>query len=224
MYNKNQPTPESIGELKTVPVIYYGHEIRDWLMGCIEEVPNEKNIVAQIIQQYLYLIDKLTHNYISIEERNELKDATANNWKSAKYLIDNFKHVKWHTVDVFWKCLKSKLEKEYDNVSFYPTDFVKLMDEVTHKNADKNMGILFDIEQDKRAYISSQGKLSWGLLEPKKWADFKNEYTEDICFSNFSTENTFRLIDKQNTENTIDCILNEIKEEKENNFKNLRPE
>jgi len=224
MFKEKQPSKESIGELKTVDVIYYGNEIRDWLEKCIEKVPKEKEIVSQTIRQYLNLINKMTHNDIQIEERIELKNATANNWKSAKYLIENFKHIKWHTVHEFWTSLKKKLDKEYNNVSFYPDSDLKLISEITHNNEDKNIGILFDIEKERQAYISSQGYLSWGILEPKKWTDFKNEYTENIIFSNFSTENTFRLIDKQNTENTIDCILNEIREEKKNNFKNLKTE
>lgn len=224
MFKEKQPSKESIGGLKTLEVIYYGNEIRNWLKKCIDKVPKEKIIIAQTIQQYLNLINKMTHNDILYSERIELKNATANNWKSAKYLIENFKHVKWHTVYDFWNALKIKLEKEYNNVSFYPNEFVEQIKEITHNNNDKNIGILFEIEKDKKAYISSQGYLSWGILEPKKWTHFYNENTENISFSDFLTENTFRLINKQNTEETIDSILNEIKVEKQNDFKNLKAE
>jgi hypothetical protein len=224
MFKEKQPSDESIGELKTVKVIYYSNEIKNWIEKCIDKVPNDKSIISQTIQQYLNLINKMTHNDIPIDERLELRSATATNWKSAKYLIENFKHIKWHTVSDFWNILKTRLESEYENVSLYPDDIEKQISEITHNNRDINIGILFDIDDNKKAYISSLGNLNWGILEPKKWMIFNGEITENIRFSDFSTENTFRLIDKQNIEKTIDCILKEIKAEKENDLNNLKIE
>ena len=222
MFKEKQPSKESIGELKTVKVICYSNEIKNWIEKCIDKVPIDKTIISQTIQQYLNLINKMTHNDIPIDERIELRSTTANNWESAKYLIENFKHIKWHTVSDFWNILKTRLESEYKNVSLYPDNIEKQIGEITHNNSDINIGILFDIDNNKKAYISSLGNLNWGILEPKKWMTFNGEITENISFSDFSTENTFRLIDKQNTEKAIDCILKEIKAEKENELNNLK--
>jgi len=224
MFKKIQPSPDSIGKLETVKVIYYENEIKDWLEKCIQIIPKEKSFLSRIIQQYLNLINKMTHNDIPIEERTELKNKVAENWESAKYLIDNFKHVKWHTVNDLWTTLKFELGKKYQAIEFYPNEFDKTIGEVTHHNKDTNHGIIFNIEEGKKAYISNSGKLSWGIIEPKKWADFKDEILENISFSDFSTENTYRLIDKENMANAIEKILIEISEEQDSNFKNLNAE
>lgn len=211
---------ESIYE--SVKYIRYDDQIINWLERIENIIPNQKSTLKDIVRQYLNIIKKMTHNDIPIDERIELKKTTATNWKSAKYLIENFKHLKWHTVYDFWNILKTRLESEYKNVSLYPDNIEKKIGEITHNNSDINIGILFDIDDNKKAYISSLGNLNWGILEPKKWMNFNGEITENISFSDFSTENTFRLIDKQNTEKAIDCILKEIKAEKENDLNNLK--
>lgn len=224
MYKDKQPSKESIGELESVQVIYYGNEIRNWLDKCVQIIPEEKTLVAKTIQQYLNLINKMTHNDIPIEERIELKNKVAINWSSTKYLIENFKHIKWHTVHEFWTMLRLFIEKEYSNVSFFPDNFETAITELTHDNNNINLGIIFDIETNKKAYISSLGTLNWGIIEPKKWGNFSNDILENISFFDFSTENTYRLIDKENIKNAVEIILNEISTEKENNFNNLKPE
>jgi len=89
--------------------LFYGNQIREWLGKCIIEIPSEKLVVKEFIQQYLNLINKMTHNDLTKEEKMELKDKVAKNLESTKYLNDNFKHVKWHTVDDFWIELEKDL-------------------------------------------------------------------------------------------------------------------
>jgi hypothetical protein len=48
-------------------------------------------------------------------------------------------------------------------------EFSKIIGEVTHNNKSINHGINFTIGKGRKAYISCSGKLSWGILEPKKW-------------------------------------------------------
>lgn len=224
MFKDKQPSKESIGELENVNVIYYGNEIRNWLVKCVQIIPKEKALVAETIQQYLNLINKMTHNDSSIDERKSLKNKMANNWKTTKYLIDNFKHVKWHTVEEFWTILRNELKKYYNNVDFYTDEndeFINTITAITHANKDINHGVQFNLSNGKRAFISGLGKLSWGIIEPKNWKNFKDEILEDIDFSNFSTENTYRLIDKKNIEKAVEVILNEISQEQKDNFKNM---
>lgn len=224
MYKEEQPSKESIGELESIQVIYYGNEIRNWLDMCLKIIPEEKILVSNTIQQYLNLINKLTHNDIPIEERIELKNIVSINWSSTKYLIENFKHIKWHTVHEFWTTLKFFIEKEYSNVFFFPENFDSAITELTHNNNNINLGVVFDIRPNKKAYISSLDTLNWGIIEPKKWGNFNDVILENISFFDFSTENTYRLIDKDNIKNAVEIILSEISMEKENNFGSLKPE
>jgi len=221
MFESKQPSKESIGELINVPVIYYGNEIRNWLDECIQIIPDEKSLVTKTIQQYLSLINKLTHNDMPIEERIELKKIIALNYSNTKYLIENFKHVKWHTVHDFWTTLKNALQQKYSNVSFFPDEFEMAITKVTHKNANINLGVVFDVETNIKAYISSMGNLSWGILEPKKWTNFITEKLENISFSDFATENTYRLIDEEYMASAVEVILNEISMAEKNNFNSL---
>lgn len=224
MYIEKQPSTESIGELKEGEwkVIYYGTEIKSWLEKCIKVVPIEKIVLKETIQQYLNLINQMTNNDIPIEERNLLKNEVASNWESTKYLIDNFKHVKWHTVDLFWTTLKKKLEDKYIEVSYYPNEFGNAITEVTHLERDIHHGIIFKFEEGKQLYISGYGKLTWGIVIPKKWSDFKREALENISFSNFSSDNTYRLTKTDIMKTVTDLILEEILEESTNNFENLK--
>jgi len=227
MFKDKLPSSESIGKIikDEVKIIYYEKEIRDWLAKCANVILDKKSSLKEFLKQYLNLINKMTHNDSSIDERKSLKNKIANNWKSTKYLIDNFKHVKWHTVEEFWIILRNELEKYYKNVDFYTDEndeFINTITAVTHTNKDINHGVLFNLSNGKRAFISGLGKLSWGIIEPKKWKNFKNEILDDIDFSNFSTENTFRLIDKKNIENAVEMIINEISQEQKDNFKNMR--
>ncbi len=224
----NPPLKESIEEiLKNNPdwkgVVSYGSEIGEWLDKCINEIPSEKSSVKEFVQHYLNLINKMTHNDINKEERLNLKQRVAENWESTKYLIDHFKHVKWHTVHEFWIELEKKIKEHYNSVKLFPDNFDSTITQITHQSKNENHGITFEIKNGMTAYISGAGKLSWGVLEgsSKKWADFKQEMIENIIFSDFSTEKTYRLIDKKNMEDAVKTIIEEIKEEQINNFKNL---
>lgn len=230
---KNQPPSEvSIGILKNEPcswsanhVLSYDSQIRDWLTKCLEISSKENSEVKSFIKHYSNLIDKMTNNDLPLDERLQLKDVVAENISSSKYLIDNFKHVKWHTVSDFWTQLKVQLEKRLETDSMYfpaeSTDFNKTLTKVTHHGEGINHGLLFDIN-DTKAYISGFGKLSWGVVEPKKWTNFNHEKVAEINLSDFSSEYTFQLIDKSIMTEVIQIILTEIVNSASNNFENLK--
>lgn len=57
----------------------------------------------------------MTDNDTTIEERIELIHIIGNNdnnLQSAKMLIDNFRHIQWHTLYDFWKELGEALQKQ----------------------------------------------------------------------------------------------------------------
>lgn len=226
----NSPNQESFIEskgetLKNVKVteLYYKDEIIKWLEKCIERIKQD-DFLKKIINQYLILVRNMTNTNIPIPEINELRDVYVKDLKTTQYLIDNFKNIKWHTLNDFFLELYSAVNKKFKNVKFYPEndeDRAKLITKITHDNKDENVGITFETKDGKLLYISAQNNLSWGLIN-KKWTDFKNDQVESIRFSDFSTDNTFNLIDKNHTKTVINTIINEILEEKEDSFKNLK--
>jgi hypothetical protein len=204
--------------------IFYGNEIRGWLKKCIEVTPTDKNLVKDFIFQYLNLINKMTNNDLDIDQKLELKNRVSENLGSSKYLIDNFKHVKWHTIDHFWNKLKKAIELHFKNARIFPDkeiEFHKTIDAVAHFNKNINHGILFDFEDGKTAYISGLNTLSWGIIN-EGWFSFEDIVIEKIILSDFSEENTYQLINKDNTEKAVELIIIEILKEKEDNFKNLK--
>ena len=225
------PSEISIGILKNKPeswnhqnLLSYDSHVREWLKNCIKNTPDEKAQVKNFIKHYSILIDRLTHNDIPMDERMKLKNIVAENVTDTKYLIENFKHVKWHSVHEFWIELKSNLEKQFSEVTFFADgnfDFNKAIEEVTHRNKYINHGLLFEIE-DKKAYISGLGKLSWGITNPKKWSNFIDEKIEDINFSEFASESTYNLIDKTNMILVVKKIIDEINEMVSKNFELLK--
>lgn len=227
-----KPSEISIGMLSNEPdswqpqnILSYDAHIREWLAKCIEDTPNEKLPVKTFIQHYSNLVDRLTHNDIPMKERIALKNMVAEHIEDSKYLIENFKHVKWHTVHEFWTELKRQLEDQsgFQCVSFFADgniDFNTAIERITHQNKEINHGLTFEIG-DKKAYISGLGKLSWGIVNPKKWTNF-NDDIADISFSDFSSGSTYSLIEKTTMINAVGMIIDEIKASEKRGFENLR--
>ncbi|RZK39903.1 MAG: hypothetical protein EOO90_17155 [Pedobacter sp.] len=230
--NSKQPSEYSVGMLKNEylswkpeNVISYEYHIRTWLKECIKYTPDDKYLVKEFLEHYLKLIDKMTHNDIPKEERLSLKDVVSNNIQNTKYLIENFKHVKWHTIHEFWLSIQKRMSGAFKNVELYNEgnlEFSVLVTKISHHNLEINHGILFDLENGQKAYISGLGNLSWGTLSPKLWSKFENKTLEDINLAEFSTDNTYNLINKENMESAIDEIVNEILDVQNNNFINLK--
>jgi len=227
---------------KTKPISYT--ELIPWLKSCAKDSePPLKNS----IEQYISLIKKI---FGDVDKRKEIIKITGilienlNNKKywddlyneirneptlidAKKLLADNWKHIKWHTVADFWRKLEKELKNHYKNIKTYwgnNKDFNETITKVTHKGKDINHGILFDIEDGKTAYISGYNTLSWGIEKPKMWGPFKGKNMQNINFHEFSTANTFQLINRENMNEIIEAIIGEISEEQKNNFRNLKTE
>ncbi|MGF7138546.1 PDDEXK-like family protein [Roseimarinus sediminis] len=234
--DNHEPSQNSIGEndlkknSEILKCISYDNHIRNWLEQIIKII-DKNSIIKSIIQQYLNLINKMTNNDIEIKERLELKEKVAEDLGNARYLLNNFKHIKWHTVFDFWTQLVAnmKVDEYYKklNPRLYPTnidEFKGIITEVTHHNKTLNHGIHFELNNGQLGYITGLGMLSWGTVNPKRWTDFKSQILQNISFSDFTSENTFLLIEKKNLNKAIELIIAEILQEQKNNFKNLNSE
>lgn len=124
----HDPSDTSLGtkypmlEKKYVCLSYRIH-IQDWMRNCFSRTASFP-FIRESISQYIILIRKMT-NDISVEERLEIKrliGKSSDNMKSTKLLVENFKHVKWHTVRSFWDELAQELQLQGYEVTLQPTD------------------------------------------------------------------------------------------------------
>ncbi|MDL2228524.1 PD-(D/E)XK nuclease family protein [Odoribacter sp. OttesenSCG-928-L07] len=213
---------------KKTKLIDYVEDITKWLRQCVDVCSD--TILERYIKQYLEIITKMTGD---IKERIRIKNligASDENIKATKLLISNWNHVKWHTVHEFWTKLQKELKEKYINVQLYPdeyinedgTEFNKTIKNITYYNKDINHGILFEIKKNTIGYISGKGELSWGIENSqKKWTNFSDKKLKNICFSKFSNDNTFSLINSDNIEGAVKSIIDEIEDAKKDGFKDL---
>jgi len=151
----HEPGKESLGKYDKLENINgcclsYENNILAWLEACQEEVNSP--YLTDALMQYKKIIEEMTHSEASIEQRKRIKDVigkSSESVKSAKMLVDNFVHVKWHTIDDFWNELqKAILNRGYkllkDNDDY--TDYVKA-ENITKISQCKNTdcGVYFSV-------------------------------------------------------------------------------
>lgn len=126
--DKREPSDESLGAYKTLDningaTIGYGTEILRWLNSCLQECINTPYLRESILQ-FIELIEDMTNNNSEIEERIEIRDligSSVDNMQSAKLIMDNLKHIKWHTVWDFWCELAEALKDKGYVIASQPT-------------------------------------------------------------------------------------------------------
>lgn len=187
-------------------VIKY-HKIQDWLRLCLGKTEDE--FLKTIIQQYLNLIIKMINDDKIARELTNLI-AIDNNWKSTMCLQNNFRHIKWHTIDRFWNELTENLEKSNYNITKSIGDNV--IAEVAHKNKNIPISIEFENGDGTKFYIANDNKgFTLGNLTKGKWDYFSNKRLMEIKFFEFSNEETFKLLNKDNRDEVIKILISEIK-------------
>lgn len=212
---------------ENVMVIKYAPNITSWLTSCLKDLQN-KDYLKKTINHYLILVKNMTNTNIPKEERNELKELFSNHLQSAQYIVENFNHVKWQTIDTLLLELKMHLSDNnlFTDVKLYPENDEERANEITniaHNKKEVNIGVKFNVKGDSehKFYISTQNNLSWGIID-KGWKDFESNNLTNIRFSDFSTDNTFNLISKENTQKAIALISDEILTEINNDFKKIK--
>lgn len=107
-----------------VKCISYFVEILEWLRTIVKECYNKPSLRESIIQ-YIKIVENMTNNDISIDERKEITSLIGmneDNLMSAKLLIDNFNHVKWHTTYDFCNELESELRNRGFEILHKPVE------------------------------------------------------------------------------------------------------
>jgi hypothetical protein len=245
-HNCSDESVETLGkytELKDkVQCISYSWEILNWLKKCVKESYKKPSLRESIIQ-YIKLIENMTNNDTTIEERKELIHIIGyndDNLQSAKMLIDNFKHIQWHTIYDFWKELSEEIEKQgYKILQSVPNEEIDLL--IHGGPIQRKIDLYLIIMNDKELpiYISAkyEDSLFWGIYEDmgskkvpeiykkaiekmvdkyeKKdnWLyrkDLSSNNGDDIRLSNFSEGNTFNLISPKYRSKIIEKIVSEI--------------
>lgn len=111
------PSEKSLGKYRNLEevngrAIDYEHEIQTWLECCLSYCVSDP-FLRESILQYINLIKKMTHDNTDFQQRLDIKrliGQSGENMAGAKLLMDNFKHVKWHTAWEFWNRLSTELE------------------------------------------------------------------------------------------------------------------
>lgn len=173
----HEPSRESLGNYGTLEkikgrCISYEIDILNWLEDSIPKGA-EKPFLREAILQYQNLIKKMTSNEIDIKERLQLKDAIGENESSletAKYLIDNFKHIKWHTINDFWKELSEALNG-FENITIdekntkLSPNSITAITHLVNNSAGEEMGIYFKVNDSIKAFVwhEKEAALYWGF-------------------------------------------------------------
>lgn len=209
--DRHMPTTASVGMLKYLDnwsCIDYGKEIIQWLQLCEEESTN-KPILKEIIGHYIKLINNMTENQLNIEDRIKLQKligSSEENMRNTKLLIDNFQHVKWHTIADFWNELAAKL-----SVNHVDVNQEKCSGDITQNSITFQVGgVTFYIANDKN------NALTYGIHKENKtiddWSEFELCEDEKIILTHFNHKGTFNLINPIYRSNIIDKLVFQISE------------
>ncbi|MCK9321567.1 MAG: hypothetical protein M0P32_06155, partial [Bacteroidales bacterium] len=200
-------------------------EIIVWIDKCIEitnenkiTTDNENQILKEILEQYKSVVRSFTNNLKRATKLKELLDENIKEaWDEKKYIseeMDDFKHVKWHTIDEFWRELAQKLIKEL-KVEISKEINIKDITKVAHDKKGST-GINFKFYNGQEWYIVNDNinGISFGKILPDEGEEEKKWYfiSENIKFTDFSNEETFMLINAEKREDKIKEIINRLKE------------
>jgi len=240
----HMPSDESLGEFKELKNIngeclVYDVQILEWLRKC-KPYTIDRPFLRESILQYEKLINKMTNNQTTIEERIKLKNFIGENVRhleATKYLIDNFNHIKWHAISDFW----TELEEELGSYDINVTEPVGIegINNIAHNNSNSKLeecGLTCKITDGLIIYIWHEPycDLWWGVMKKETSETYKmriqemenksffieNEYTwhkyielengKRLGLKDFTQENTFNLISNEKRKISVMKIAREI--------------
>ncbi|WP_366187228.1 PD-(D/E)XK nuclease family protein [Flavobacterium ovatum] len=111
----NGNPPSSVGEKMTLNETYflisYKKDIIEWLEKCLKEAVKFP-MLREVIQQYIYLLKKLTHQTTNNQMAAEIKEIIKANYLAAKEIHNNFNKVKQEVLESFWNDLERELKND----------------------------------------------------------------------------------------------------------------
>lgn len=213
------PSTDSLGEtLKYEDIICcdYTKKINEWLSDCIAISERENYMLSQVISQYKTLITELTSDLgIVGENQCEISRSIHEAWRleaESDFFTEKynaiFKHVKWQTVADFINELEEALNEKGADVIVKPD--LDSITKVTHNNSNRAKLIIRFIYNECDLQIVNDAKgFTLGSLTDWKWSYFSGE-VKDIKFHDFSKKEAFYLINKEERNNLIEKIVNEV--------------
>lgn len=146
----NEPSDYSLGKMnpKIITNISYRDDINNWLTLCIEKSVKYPSLRESIIQ-YQKLINELTGNSTSMDEREEIIALISEdkNVLQAKKIADNWVHIKWHTEFDFWNNFSDLIIRDgYKILETQKFSDITISGVVHNKrNRNPHYGIMFKI-------------------------------------------------------------------------------
>lgn len=216
--NTRDPKGINIKHKPLIKIDYQRH-ILTWVRKCIE-ITDNSSILKNILLQYESIIIGLTSN---VKRATDIKDLIGKNidmaWNEKKYICEemgDFRHVKWLTINDFWVELAETLRNEL-KVEICKKNDIEEITKVAHKEKGST-GINFKLDNGEEWYIVNDNKvgLTYGkILEDKSIKRKEGQdwfkLSENIKFTDFSNEETFKIINKDKRGILIKNIINSLK-------------
>lgn len=246
--NKDLPLEEDLVPNKDYFLVSYEKDILEWLEKCLKESVKFP-MLREVIQQYIYLIKKLTNQTTNIIMAKEVQDIIKENYLASKEISNNFKIAKQQILAKFWndlaENLKFKLKKdcehnwkvEINSFKHNSNNFVSL-NVTTDLTADKcnfyyryNLnnfetykGIMID-QTILKNELTSISKINSQLENPFKFpGEISIDYSSTIALDCTDDEQVAEIASKDLNEDKItecsDEFLNYINSNTEN-FTNI---
>ncbi len=218
--NRKDPSLKDQFEGYNLTLIDYRNEIRKWLEDCIKVEPID-SFLKETLQQYLNVTLQLTND---VDRAKSLQQLISDNidiaWKEKDSRIsemDDFKHVKWHTVSDFWYKLTTELKKNIKVEIIEEISHEKITKQ-THKEVIKRLdrksyGIRIKFDEISLYITNDINKgLTFGLQNSITKDKDKDWFTidENIKFSDFNNKPTFYLINKDNRTNLVNKTIEDL--------------
>lgn len=197
----------------------YLKHITNWLTVCLNFCPTNSDLNRSIAQYKQAIFEFLNDYKLALE----LKDISAQNLDEAysfwekknsndipkyKLILEQYKHVKWHTIHEFYSLLKHKIETTFDaQITDVSNEKITAL---SHKGSKKDIkgskkditSMFFEYKNIVYYVCNDQNGFSIGVVkENKNNSDFEllsnnNEY----AYFDFSNWNVFILINTNNSD------------------------
>lgn len=198
--------------------IDYTKRIRKWLLDCILIVEEKDYLLIQSIDQHQELITNLTNDFNQTKRNQKIISENIDKaWELEKKeqfftekCKDLFKCVKWHTVVDFMNELEVELIKKGAEIIRQAN--YRAITKTTHQPDFIHSGIAIYFEyKEAYRYIANNKENGFmlGNYNYGRWSH-PSEGIKDINFSNFSNEETFKMISCKERKKVIEKIIYDI--------------